>query len=183
MLLLLMNDCKLDDCTDRHESMLVNERGVKVAREQESTPRRSSRGDVGIRASKPASKRTQAPGQYRCVRLQVRQGSSRRYPRDRNQTETGQQRESRWNKKNNQGVVCERKGRGVACVDVVGGSLGSTAPFRLPLSNMLSPGIVWKYEIHQREYIRGTTKTDHRGKEIAWGNRTEGWIQAGQALG
>ena len=51
-----MNDCKLDDCTDRHgSSMLVNERGVKVAGEQESTPRRSSRGDVGIRASKPAS--------------------------------------------------------------------------------------------------------------------------------
>ena len=138
--MLLMNDCKLDDCTDRHESMLVNERGVKVAREQESTPRRSSRGDVGIRASKPASKRTQAPGQYRCVRLQVRQGSSRRYPRDRNQTETGQQRESRWNKKNNQGVVCERKGRGVACVDVVGGSLGSTAPFRLPLATCCRPG-------------------------------------------
>ena len=156
MLLLLMNDCKLDDCTDRHESMLVNERGVKVAREQESTPRRSSRGDVGIRASKPASKRTQAPGQYRCVRLQVRQGSSRRYPRDRNQTETGQQRESRWNKKNNQGVVREGKGRGVACIDVVGGSFGkhSTLSSVCLLATCCRPR---ECGSTRKEYMRGTT--------------------------
>ena len=38
--------------TDTGRSMLVNERGVKVAEEQESTPRRPSRGDDDIRASK-----------------------------------------------------------------------------------------------------------------------------------
>lgn len=52
--LLVKNDWKLDDRTDRHEgSLVMNERGVKVLEKQHQHQRRSTRGDVGIRAKQP----------------------------------------------------------------------------------------------------------------------------------